>query len=145
MIQSQSTAAFELVLNGFNGDTDETDGLVIWVSDSSLAQLEARLVEADVRRLIGSCTPLPCLPEADIDFRLPGEIEALVAKILEGRLDTDRQSAIEALRREGVVANAQGMFSVPCRDRDPDFPFFVAFDDPVEAIKFLRSHDQDPS
>lgn len=73
---------YEITLSGFDGDTDDSDDLVVWV----------RGEEAVVRALVDGtdaefCGPVEGVTEADaedsVDFHLPGDSQALLDRIAE--------------------------------------------------------------
>lgn len=71
---------FELTAAGFDGGTDETDDLVFWVEASSEEEVAAVAVNtgAQYQRLQGVTVPAQA-----VDYRLPGDAEALRGKLLE--------------------------------------------------------------
>lgn len=78
-------ALIELNLRGFNGNTDETDHLILWVeSDLSETQTQACLAEAGLYVEGGVIANFYALPETmptdEHDFRLPEQLRQLTIR-----------------------------------------------------------------
>ncbi|MDK9702410.1 MAG: hypothetical protein OEL20_04670 [Sulfuritalea sp.] len=82
-------ANFELVLQGFDGSTSNTDHLVLWVAASSRADVDEFITSNNLSDVVrfGSDLPDGCTKENGIDFELPAEAVQLKARI-QGLLDT---------------------------------------------------------
>lgn len=97
-------ALYELTLRGFNGETDQTDHLILWVDlDMTELQAQAYLSRAGlygVDGLVIGVIAVPDLTEKDkADFALPGQLDELKAKAHRLVLEHERpmDAAIERL------------------------------------------------
>lgn len=72
---------YELILDGFNGSSDETDDHIIWVS----SPLSFKDMQQRILHLIGKqCTSVVTLPnDVPVDFKLPRDEAKLIAKVKE--------------------------------------------------------------
>lgn len=79
-------AMYELILRGYQGDTDATDHLILWVdTDMSEEQTKACLAEAALLGTDGIVSAVSTVPErlsdmSQADFVLPRDIEELKAR-----------------------------------------------------------------
>lgn len=72
------TSKYEIILEGFNGGTDETDDRVVWVETSGdVKEIEAFLNESGVKNF--SIVVLPAVNPAD--FRFPEQKDAMLSRI----------------------------------------------------------------
>lgn len=72
----------EITVKGFDGGTDETDNLVLWIACRDKLQLRQALfpVEQLVQRVWDQVSH--CDEDSDaVDFQLPGQANALQAKV----------------------------------------------------------------
>lgn len=78
-------ANFELVLNGFDGSTDKTDDLILWVAVDRKADLEHFIAANNLSQLVefGDDLPESYTIGDGIDFQLPAHAEQLKARVAE--------------------------------------------------------------
>lgn len=74
---------FELVLIGFDGGTDETDDLIIWVMSTSEEDVRTKTeaVSAKIRDVYYMPNDADPASACDFDLRTEGQPEALCLKI----------------------------------------------------------------
>jgi hypothetical protein len=70
---------FEITAAGFNGGSDETDDLVIWVSALSPAIVKSAIADTGAT----FCGPVDGNPIEDADFELPSQAGQLATRLLE--------------------------------------------------------------
>jgi hypothetical protein len=102
-------ANFELVLQGFSGENDETDHLVLWVRADCKATVEEFLVGNGLSDLVrfGDDLPEDGTVEEGIDFQLPddgGRLKSRIAELLAGYED----GAVLGLDTDGCLIHWNG-------------------------------------
>jgi hypothetical protein len=73
---------YELTLPGFDGGTDETDDLVLWISCPNTGEMCEKLKAIAADFGCTWCGPVPGEGDA-IDFEFPHEVEELLARLRE--------------------------------------------------------------
>ena len=132
---------FEITLKGFNGGTDETDHLVIWVSApvAYVGEVEDMLDEIGVGHLVESVVMMAShervKASADgIDFYLPAQLLKLEARIREitGNMENSikKWGNIYTVTKRAVVVvnepNEQQKAEITSQGGDPEDPKAVA-------------------
>lgn len=100
-------ALFELTLRGFNGGTDKTDHLILWVdADMTEEQVKAFLSREGMYLPGGVVTEVIAIPDVttadEADFALPGQLYDLKARA--NKLVWDNEHAMEAIIEQLLVA-----------------------------------------
>ncbi|PXX95856.1 hypothetical protein [Halomonas sp. LBP4] len=95
-VEDHSYGLYEVTLPGFDGGTDETDDLVLWMvlSDEEAAAIKRMCCWAP--NAFGKMPGIE-LDAAGIDFdtRKPGQLDALKARLSPARLERDRLARAE--------------------------------------------------
>ncbi|WP_341744655.1 hypothetical protein [Azonexus hydrophilus] len=106
---------YEMVVTGFNGGSDSTDDLIIWVAAESLDIIESMVAEKQLAGMVRTVGEVP--ENFGEDYTLPAEAEALEARIrtlasrqtTRVRLTLEVEYALNGEMAEDMVSRLQRM------------------------------------
>jgi len=101
-------ALYELTLRGFNGASDETDHLIIWV-ESPMSETETKkfLSGSGLYRPDGLVTETIAIPEVtsadQADFVLPDQIDGLISRVRQVVFEHERSKDCAAKYKSSLA------------------------------------------